>query len=218
MKWALLQKGFTIVELLIVIVIIAILAAITIVAYNGIQGRATEAGITADLQSSTQRLEQEKILGGSDIYEPDTITKYLNATGNHSTVEYVYGSKSTFCFQATGLKQSNQVYYVDSRNGITAVTKGLCPTPSGTTSVRCVAGQVLVGATQLNDVGQAVTMNIANIYGSNTVSVNPGSNGTFSANSRLTSVPKGLATVTINSVAPGAFNDIRYYVYPAFSC
>lgn len=34
------DRGFTIVELLIVIVIIAILAAITIVAYNGIQNRA----------------------------------------------------------------------------------------------------------------------------------------------------------------------------------
>ena len=34
------QRGFTIVELLIVVVIIAILAAITTVAYNGIQNRA----------------------------------------------------------------------------------------------------------------------------------------------------------------------------------
>ena len=34
------QRGFTIVELLIVIVVIAILAAISIVAYNGIQSRA----------------------------------------------------------------------------------------------------------------------------------------------------------------------------------
>lgn len=35
------RDGFTIVELLIVIVVVAILAAITIVAYNGIQSRAT---------------------------------------------------------------------------------------------------------------------------------------------------------------------------------
>ena len=37
------KKGFTIVELLIVIVVIGILAAITIVAYNGIQTRARDA-------------------------------------------------------------------------------------------------------------------------------------------------------------------------------
>lgn len=44
--WAQKQKGFTIVELLIVIVVIAILAAITIVAYNGIQQRAANAQTT----------------------------------------------------------------------------------------------------------------------------------------------------------------------------
>jgi len=36
------QKGFTIVELLIVIVVIGILAAITVVAYNGVQSRARD--------------------------------------------------------------------------------------------------------------------------------------------------------------------------------
>ncbi len=43
MKKQNLSRGFTIVELLIVIVIIAILAAVSIVAYNGIQARAKTA-------------------------------------------------------------------------------------------------------------------------------------------------------------------------------
>lgn len=43
------QKGFTIVELLIVIVVIGILAAITIVAFNGVQTRARDAAITQSI-------------------------------------------------------------------------------------------------------------------------------------------------------------------------
>ena len=43
------RSGFTIVELLIVIVVIAILAAITVVAYNGIQERANSSKAKADL-------------------------------------------------------------------------------------------------------------------------------------------------------------------------
>lgn len=45
------QKGFTIVELLIVVVVIAILAAITIVAYNGIQNRAYTSKVQSDLRN-----------------------------------------------------------------------------------------------------------------------------------------------------------------------
>jgi len=45
------QTGFTIVELLIVIVVIGILAAITIVSFNGVQARAQAARTTSDLAS-----------------------------------------------------------------------------------------------------------------------------------------------------------------------
>lgn len=45
------QRGFTIVELLIVIVVIAILAAITIVAYNGIQTRARNSQTAAAVKT-----------------------------------------------------------------------------------------------------------------------------------------------------------------------
>lgn len=45
------QNGFTIVELLIVIVVIAILAAISIVAYRGIQDRAIESRRNSDMSN-----------------------------------------------------------------------------------------------------------------------------------------------------------------------
>lgn len=41
------SRGFTIVELLIVIVVIAVLAAITTVAFNGIQKRAGDSAIAS---------------------------------------------------------------------------------------------------------------------------------------------------------------------------
>lgn len=50
-------RGFTIVELLIVIVVIAILAAISIVAYTGIQTKARDAQRLQDVKTITKALE-----------------------------------------------------------------------------------------------------------------------------------------------------------------
>lgn len=55
--WARNQKGFTIVELLIVIIVIAILAAITIIAYNGIQQRGRDDARKADFRTLVNALE-----------------------------------------------------------------------------------------------------------------------------------------------------------------
>lgn len=51
------SRGFTIVELLIVVVVLAILATIVIVAYNGIQERARNAKRQSDLSSVQKKLE-----------------------------------------------------------------------------------------------------------------------------------------------------------------
>jgi len=51
------QTGFTIVELLIVIVVIGILAAITIVAYNGVQSRARDNVRKQDLAQISKALK-----------------------------------------------------------------------------------------------------------------------------------------------------------------
>lgn len=59
------QSGFTIVELLVVIVVIGILAAITVVAYTGINQKAIVASLQSDLTSSSRRLKLYYIDNGA---------------------------------------------------------------------------------------------------------------------------------------------------------
>jgi prepilin-type N-terminal cleavage/methylation domain-containing protein len=76
------QQGFTIVELLIVVVVIAILAAITIVSYNGITNRANDASVQADLRTLGQQVEQYRTLGDGTL--PASIPASVNgAKANH---------------------------------------------------------------------------------------------------------------------------------------
>jgi len=62
------NTGFTIVELLIVIVVIGILAAITIVAYNGIQQRATTAAIQSEVTQNAKSIMAGMALSPTGIY------------------------------------------------------------------------------------------------------------------------------------------------------
>lgn len=58
------QSGFTIVELLVVIVVIGILAAITIVAFNGIQNRARDTERKSDVAAVVRALNLYNIDNG----------------------------------------------------------------------------------------------------------------------------------------------------------
>lgn len=64
------QKGFTIVELLIVIVVVAILAAVSIVAYQGIQSSAHDAAIRSDFRAIANLLELYRIDHGGYPHNP----------------------------------------------------------------------------------------------------------------------------------------------------
>lgn len=70
------QTGFTIVELLIVIVVIGILAAITIVAYNGVQQRARVSSANSDLQLLSKAIHVARINNNSHL---------LGITGSNCT-------------------------------------------------------------------------------------------------------------------------------------
>jgi len=93
------SPGFTIVELLIVIVVIAILAAISLVAYRGIQERARASQVTAALTQAKTKLELYKADAGAY-----PTTGHLSDAGVSDTeaVSYQYASDgSTFCITGT---------------------------------------------------------------------------------------------------------------------
>ncbi|NCU38618.1 prepilin-type N-terminal cleavage/methylation domain-containing protein [Candidatus Saccharibacteria bacterium] len=98
------HRAFTIVELLIVIVVISVLAKITIVAYNGIQNRATVTLLTSKLSMAAKALEADRVING--VY-PDSLTTANNGAGiavdQGVTLDYQYdntGPVPTYCLTA----------------------------------------------------------------------------------------------------------------------
>lgn len=74
-------SGFTIVELLIVIVVIAILAAVSVVAYTGIQSRAKDTVRQSDIRQVYKLIEAYYAVHGNyPITAPDIISGSVSAT------------------------------------------------------------------------------------------------------------------------------------------
>lgn len=92
------SRAFTIVELLIVIVVIAILAAITVVAYTGIQQRAKESSLQSTVQQFAKRLEASKIESPTSTY-PASISE-LGASVPSSIAYSVSVSGAGYCLVA----------------------------------------------------------------------------------------------------------------------
>lgn len=91
------RSGFTIVELLIVIVIISILATITIVAYNGIQQRARDTKRSSDVASIQKVLEVYKAQSNDDTYPYTGNTTAGNLPAGF-TASGAYGCPTCYAF------------------------------------------------------------------------------------------------------------------------
>ena len=114
------SRGFTIVELLIVIVVIGILAAITIVAFNGVQNRANVAAIQSDLTNAAKKLQIDKVTAG--VY-PDTLAAGDAGKGiggsPGTTLTYVKNG-TTYCLAAT---RGTNLYKITESS---AIATGTC--------------------------------------------------------------------------------------------
>lgn len=98
MQWARRQQGFTIVELLIVIVVIAILAAITIVSYNGITKKAAESVVQSGVKQVLTKIDVYHT-GNGDVY-PTSLSDL--GIVSDDTTKYQYSTSTDgFCVTVT---------------------------------------------------------------------------------------------------------------------
>lgn len=121
------NTGFTIVELLIVIVIIGILAAIVIVAYNGITSQARESTARADLSNFHKKLELFKVDNGrypTSIAEMNSLHFTFNRDAFQVSANDPYVGNLLYCrydnsqgYVLQALTANNTQLFISSKSG-----------------------------------------------------------------------------------------------------
>lgn len=115
-SWASQHKkstGFTIVELLIVVVVIAILAAITIVAYNGIQNRAKA---SAAQSVTTQAYKKIALWQVDNPGQSPSLSQFTDIVGAANVSQYQYTQKTNGAFCVTGTSGNVSYYASNTQN------------------------------------------------------------------------------------------------------
>lgn len=116
--------GFSIVELVVVIVVIGILAAIVLISYSGIFQKAIAASLQSDLKNASTLLEMDSVRNGEYPASVAMANKGQGLKPSPGTT-FLYSINSedgSYCLMATS---SNGIsYYVDSINK--TPTEGVC--------------------------------------------------------------------------------------------
>ena len=132
------HKGFTIVELLIVIVIIGILAAISIVAYSGISEKARDSTVQSDLNGASKALgiyvAQYSVPTSAATLSEANISATKNAyrTGRHNF--YYCTNRNTGAYAIGAVTKDDHFFIITSTGGLrsaavsNATAAGVCQT------------------------------------------------------------------------------------------
>lgn len=118
------QRGFTIVELLIVIVVIGILAAIVIVAYNGIQNSARTQGANSAASNMQKKIEAYNAATGAYPTSTTAATASAFNTLLNGRSESKLGDLAAGTPSAANGQETVQIQYCNAPSGAQAIRVG----------------------------------------------------------------------------------------------
>ena len=158
------RRGFTIVELLIVIVIIAILAALTYVGYTAISNRAIDSTLKSDLTQAAKKLNYDKV-DNNDAYPNPTLPPNIKASDGNA---FEYTSDGTsYCLSITSTKSSSLSYHISSVTNSTTPREGVCPGHTAPVAGGGGGGTTIADNSPIQDVTQAQCQALLVYTGSN---------------------------------------------------
>lgn len=119
------SRAFTIVELVIVVVVIAILAGITIIGYGNWREGITDSRVKSDAAGVYTGMQNARnfsktgypVLTPGVLFDGSSATSSIFKSSQDVTATYIEGSKAYFCVNVVSTTRTAIKYFVDSRLG-----------------------------------------------------------------------------------------------------
>jgi prepilin-type N-terminal cleavage/methylation domain-containing protein len=137
------KRGFTIVELLVVIAVIAILAAISIVSYGAWKKQAATAQVKSDLNAVAAAMESARTFNNA---YPTTLPGTVAPSKDVSLSSGVIGDGLIYCVDGTSSQDATILYYVDSTVSDKGAQVGTCASRPGLLQPSIPANLAVVSA------------------------------------------------------------------------
>lgn len=187
------KNGFTVVELIVIIVVIGILAAISIVSYGAWQKNITLGVLKSDLTSAANAMEASIEFGAS---YPSSVPSTFQPSDT-VTVTVADATTTTYCLNATSTKVPGVTYYIDKSMVKTGGAKeGNCATRTASIGAPAISLQ--------SSTGSSVTLSWSNVSGAAAYRIEYSTSSTFATFS-------GLSKATSPATVSGLTSGTTYY-------
>lgn len=127
------QNGFTVVEILVVIIVLGILVSASYFAFNSWRDRIAESELKSDLNGLYSAMESARnwskgypVLSAGTLFDGNSTTKGIFTQSTNVKLTYDQGDSTKYCVEAVSRARPSITMYLNTTNGNKEPKKGLC--------------------------------------------------------------------------------------------